>query len=219
MTKRTTKSVCPTVDGERMRYLNSPGVQLIFSIPRVQDILNGYKKISADEQDTLAKLFNILKFVATDTRQSALYTFERYKAANKLPALYAASIHKPFRMAWKHYFMDSDLKELIPETSVKFTGVTRDGKREFVRIQRVKIYNHPALDENNVLNVRGYVIRVVSAINQFEELATVLLSLREAAIESISKYEEDAKTLSKIKSKLSDQEMALLVRLGVLPKY
>lgn len=202
-----------------MRYLDSPEVQEIFSIPGVQDILNKYKNISADGQDTLAKLFNILKFLATDARQSALYAFERYKYVNKLPALYTASMHQPFRMTWNYYFMDSDLKKLIPETSVKFTGVVREGKREFVRIQRVKIYNHPALDINSELNVRGHVLSVVSAINRFEELATVLSSLREATIESISKYEEDEGTLNKIRLKLPNQEVALLVRLGVLSKY
>lgn len=169
-------------------------------------------------QTDLDKLFNVLKMVADEARNSVMRASSNY-LNSRLRRVYVEPLYKEFSKFSVHYFRsDIDTKsfdkvEFLTSDDDDYFGVGKDEDGyTFVRIWYSNAYE--ALFYNKKYKT-DYVNTTISAIKQFEQVTESVLAFEKQFAEVRATYENDKKLAALAKSKLSDDELTALSRLDI----
>lgn len=149
------------------------------------------------------KLFDILKLVASDTKDLALNLQEKIRDCE-------CEINKSYLKSLKKECMDSVFSKF--NSGKDSFGINRDDNK----VISVSIWykNYYAPYTYKKLNIKTYVKEVMSAINQFEKIKNEIIELEGKLLKAMKLYNDDKNVECRVKAKLSKEELAALKRLG-----
>lgn len=182
-------------------------------------------------QTDLDRLFNILKTVAEETRGAVVLASSDYLNSG-LGRVYVEPLYKEFSEFSVHYFVSDidtgsfDEVGFLSSGHDDYFGVGKDEDgRTFVRIWYKNIYEVSSYNEAYKTKYADsaiydtykteYINNVIYAIKQFERMTESVLAFEKRFAEVCAAYENDKKLAVLAKSKLSNDELAALSRLGV----
>lgn len=168
------------------------------SIAEMQKIFEQYP------QNDLDRLFDILKTVADETRDLATALPGRIDGSN-IPDSYLEGVRSEYKeFIGGHFNFDSDDCFSLKKDA--------DGNL-YVYIWYNELYP-PSFYKKSEIN--DYVENVGKAIESFEDVKKQILAIENSLDMSIASYQTDKKTAWAIKSSMSEDELAALIRLGAL---